>query len=46
MVNKMLMKKSTLQPVSRKTPTGGRIMAKMILMMSLQHTMSAPVLTW
>jgi len=28
------MKKSALQPRSRKTPTGGRMTAKMILMMS------------
>jgi len=29
------MKKSALQPRSRNTPSGGRMMAKMILMMSL-----------
>lgn len=34
MVNRMLMRKSALQPRSKKTPTGGMKMAKMILMMS------------
>lgn len=34
-VSNMLMKKSALQPRSRKTPTGGMKMAKMSLMMSL-----------
>lgn len=36
MVSKMLMKKSALHPRSRKTPRGGRMMAMMILQMSLQ----------
>lgn len=31
------MRKSALQPRSRKTPTGGMKMAKMILMMSLER---------
>jgi hypothetical protein len=35
MVNKMLIRKSAPQPRSRKTPRGGRIMAKIILQMSL-----------
>lgn len=35
MVNRMLMRKSAPQPRSRKTPTGGRMMARMILQMSL-----------
>lgn len=35
MVSRMLMKKSAPQPRSRKTPSGGRTMARMILMMSL-----------
>uniref|UniRef100_A0A0S1MIS1 Uncharacterized protein n=1 Tax=Phakopsora pachyrhizi TaxID=170000 RepID=A0A0S1MIS1_PHAPC len=34
MVNRMLMRKSAPQPRSRKTPRGGRMMARMILMMS------------
>src|SRR6266700_2842698 len=34
----MLMRKSALQPRSRKTPRGGRMMAKMILMMSLRRS--------
>lgn len=34
MVNKMLMRKSAPQPRSRKTPTGGRKTAKMILQTS------------
>jgi len=34
MVNRMLMRKSAPQPRSRKTPTGGRKIAKMILQMS------------
>ena len=32
------MRKSALQPRSRKTPRGGRMMAKMILMMSLRRS--------
>jgi hypothetical protein len=35
MVRRMLMKKSAPQPRSRKTPTGGRMMARRILQMSL-----------
>jgi len=35
MVNRMLMRKSALQPRSRNTPRGGRKMARMILRMSL-----------
>jgi hypothetical protein len=35
MVRRMLMKRSPVQPRSRKTPRGGRTMAKMILMRSL-----------
>lgn len=35
MVNRMLIRKSAPHPRSRKTPRGGRIMAKMILQMSL-----------
>jgi len=34
----MLMRKSAPHPRSRKTPSGGRIMAKMILQMSLAVT--------
>ncbi len=34
-VRTMLMRKSALQPRSRKTPRGGRKMARMILQMSL-----------
>ena len=34
MVSRMLMKKSALQPRSRKTPRGGRKMARIILQMS------------
>lgn len=34
MVSRMLMKKSALQPRSRKTPRGGRKIARMILQMS------------
>ena len=34
-VNRMLMRKSALQPRSRKTPRGGRKMARMILQISL-----------
>jgi hypothetical protein len=36
MVRRMLMKKSAPQPRSRKTPTGGRMMARRILQMSLK----------
>jgi hypothetical protein len=36
MVNRMLMRRSAPQPRSRKTPRGGRMMAMMILMMSLR----------
>lgn len=35
MVKQMLIKKSAPHPFSRKTPRGGRMMAKMILQMSL-----------
>lgn len=35
MVKQMLMSRSAPQPRSRKTPRGGRMMAKMILQMSL-----------
>lgn len=35
MVRAMLMSRSAPQPRSRKTPRGGRMMAKMILQMSL-----------
>lgn len=34
----MLIRKSAPQPRSRKTPTGGRMMARMILQMSLHET--------
>lgn len=34
MVKRMLIRRSALQPRSKKTPTGGMKMAKMILMMS------------
>ena len=40
MVNRMLMKKSALQPLSRKTPRGGRMMARMILQISLDTAIS------
>lgn len=36
MVNRMLIKRSAPQPRSKKTPTGGRKMARMILQISLQ----------
>lgn len=36
MVKQMLMRRSAPQPRSRKTPRGGRTMAKMILQMSLE----------
>ena len=39
-VKRMLMKKSALQPRSRKTPRGGRTMARIILQMSLQAHVS------
>lgn len=35
MVSRMLMRKSAPQPRSRKTPTGGRMTARMILQISL-----------
>lgn len=41
MVKRMLMRKSALQPRSRNTPRGGRKMAKMILMMSLEQNVSS-----
>lgn len=37
MVSRMLMRRSAPQPRSRKTPRGGRMMARMILQMSLQR---------
>ena len=36
MVRRMFIKRSAPQPRSKKTPSGGRIMAKMILMISLR----------
>ena len=36
-VSRMLINRSAPHPRSRKTPTGGRKMARMILMMSLSH---------
>lgn len=36
MVKRMFKKKAPLHPTSRKTPNGGKMMAKMILMMSAQ----------
>jgi len=35
-VNRMLIKRSAPHPRSRKTPRGGRMMAKMILQISLE----------
>lgn len=40
MVKRMLIRRSELHPRSRKTPSGGRMTAKMILQISLVETVS------
>ena len=45
MVKRMLISRSAPHPRSRKTPSGGRMMAKMILQMSLERMVSEVLLS-